>query len=147
MMTAFPSLPIPATPGQNVTFHCEFHLHETDQDLYEGVAVGVWERGGISLTLMTVTSDKRIVVNPKLIEEGPEYVDRIYGHLSTNETRNDSSVISVELADVKKSDERSYGCIMYLGPFREPLGTSVAIDVQGRKICSTNKKSIVFSHF
>ena len=131
MITALPSLPIRATAGKSATFHCQFHVRKTDKALYEGITVGVWKRGGISLTLMTVTNEDNIAMNPKLDEEGPEYVQRVRGHLSTNKTNNASTIL-VELADVKESDERSYGCSMHFGPFREPLGASVSIDVLGK---------------
>lgn len=71
-------------------------------------------------------------MNPKLDEEGPEYNQRIHAHLSTNKTNNNTSIISVVLADVKESHERSYGCSMYFGPYKEPTGSSVSIDVQGK---------------
>lgn len=133
MVIAFPSLPIRARKDKNLTFHCEFHVAAEDEELYEGVAVGVWERGEIALTLMTVTKEYSIVMNPKLYEEGPEYSQRVRAHLSTNNTSNTSKVL-VELAEVKESDERSYGCSMYFGPFREPLGSSVSVYVEGMKM-------------
>ena len=129
---ALPSLPISVRPGENATFRCEFHVRVQDKSHYDGVTVGVWELGGIVLTLMTVTSKGDIIVNPKLHEEGPEYVQRIHVHLSTNYTNDDVSVMSVVLTDVKESFERSYGCNMHFGPFKEPLGSSVSLEVQGR---------------
>ena len=136
IIKALPSLP--ATPGKTATFHCEFHVREEDKALYEGVTVGIWQRGGIYLTLLTVTNEHNIVINPKLDTEGPEYIHRVHGYLSTNKTNNFSKV-SVELTDVKESDERSYGCSMYFGPFREPLGASVTIDVQGKSVYLRSK--------
>lgn len=134
MITALPSalqsLPIRARKGKNLTFHCEFRVAAEDEALYEGIAVGVWERGEIALTLMTVTKEYSIVMNPKLYKEGPEYSQRVRAHLSTNNSSNTSKVL-VELAEVKESDERSYGCSMYFGPFREPLGSSVSVYVEG----------------
>lgn len=137
MITALPSalqsLPIRARKGKNLTFHCEFRVAAEDEALYEGIAVGVWERGEIALTLMTVTKEYSIVMNPKLYKEGPEYSQRVRAHLSTNNSSNTSKVL-VELAEVKESDERSYGCSMYFGPFREPLGSSVSVHVEGMKM-------------
>ena len=129
---ALPSVPISVSPGQNVTFYCQFHVHENDKAFYEGVTVGVWQRGGISLTLMTVTSNSNIIINPNLQEEGPEYTDRVHALLSTNKTNNNTSVISVVLTEVSESHEKSYGCTMYFGPYKEPVGSSVTIDVQGK---------------
>lgn len=131
-ITALPSVPISVSPGKNVTFHCQFHVHEKDKAFYEGVTVGVWQRGGIQITLMTVTSNRDIIINPKLDEEGPEYNDRVHALLSTNKTYNITSTISVVLTDVNDSHERSYGCSMYFGPYKEPIGSSVSIDVQGK---------------
>ena len=136
IIKALPSLPV--TPGKTATFHCEFHVREEDKALYEGVTVGIWQRGGIYLTLLTVTNEHNIVINPKLDTEGPEYIHRVHGYLSTNKTSNFSKV-SVELTDVKESDERSYGCSMYFGPFREPLGASVTMDVQGKSVYLRSK--------
>ena len=134
MITALPLQLKPTKQDKNVTFHCEFHVDEDDRALFDGVAVGVWERGEISLTLMTVTSSYNIVINPKLYQEGPEYNQRVYGYLSTNNTNN-ATRLTVELADVTESGDRSYGCSMYFGPFREPLGSSLSIDVEGKIPC------------
>ena len=134
MITALPLLLKPTRQEKNVTFHCEFYVGEDDEALFDGVAVGVWGRCEISLTLMTVTSNYNIVINPKLYQEGPEYNQKVYGYLSTNNTNN-ASRITVELADVTESSDRSYGCSMYFGPFREPLGSSLSIDVEGKKTC------------
>ena len=134
MITALPLLLKPTKQDKNVTFHCEFHVDEDDRALFDGVAVGVWERGEISLTLMTVTSNYNIVINPKLYQEGPEYNQRVYGYLSTNNTNN-ATRLTVELKDVTESGDRSYGCSMYFGPFREPLGSSLSIDVEGKIPC------------
>ena len=136
IIKALPSPPAP--PGKTATFHCEFHVREEDKALYEGVAVGIWQRGGIYLTLLTVTNEHNIVINPKLDIEGPEYIQRVHGYLSTNKINNFSK-ISVELTDIKEYDERTYGCSMYLGPFREPLGASVTIDVQGKSVYLRSK--------
>ena len=81
---------------------------------------------------MTVTSKGDIIMNPKLDSEGPEYSQRVHAHLSTNKTDSDTSLISVVLTDVKETHERSYGCSMYFGPYKEPIGSSVSIDVQGK---------------
>ena len=133
MSSMITALPIRARKGKNLTFHCEFRVAPEDEAQYEGIAVGVWERGEIALTLMTVTKENSIFMNPNLYEQGPEYSQRVRAHLSTNSTSN-TLKISVELAEVKESDERYYGCSMYFGPFREPLG-SFSVDVEGKKMC------------
>ena len=46
-------------------------------------------------------------MNPELDEEGPAHSQRVHAHLSTNKTNSDTSVISVVLADVQESHERS----------------------------------------
>ena len=81
---------------------------------------------------MTVTSNRNIIINPKLEEEGPEYNDRVHALLSTNKTNNYTSIISVVLTDVNESHQKSYGCSLYFGPYKEPVGSSVGIDVQGK---------------
>ncbi|XP_078379886.1 uncharacterized protein LOC144662814 isoform X1 [Oculina patagonica] len=129
-VTTLPSLPISVSLGKNATFYCQFHVHEKDKAFYEGVTVGVWERGAIILTLMTVTRKGDIIINPKLDKEGPEYSQRVHAHLSTNKSDSDTSILSVVLADVQESHKRSYGCSMYFGPYKEPIGSSVSIDVQ-----------------
>ena len=58
-ITALLSAPVSVSLGKNFTFQCQFHVHEKDQAFYEGVTVGVLQRGGISLTLMTVASNWR----------------------------------------------------------------------------------------
>ncbi|KAJ7381384.1 hypothetical protein OS493_001518 [Desmophyllum pertusum] len=131
LITALPSLPISVRPGENATFRCEFHVLEKDKGHYAGVAVGIWGKGGITLTLMTVTSEGDVIMNPKLDEEGPEYIQRVHAQLSSNKTDSDTqSILSVVLADVTESHERSYGCSMFFGPFREPIGSFVSLDVQ-----------------
>ena len=130
-ITALPSA-VSVSPGKNVTFHCRFHVHEKDKAFYDGVTVGVLQRGGISLTLMTVASNRNIIINPELAEEGPEYNQRVHALLSTNKTNNDTSIISVVLSDVNESHEKSYGCSVYFGPYREPVVSSVSIDVEGK---------------
>ena len=125
-------MPISTRPVKNVTFHCQFHVHEKDEAFYEGVTVGVWQRGRVALTLITVTSKRNVIINPKLHEEGPEYNDRVHALLSANKTNINTSIISVELTDVNESHERSYGCSMHFGPYKEPIGSSVSIDVQGK---------------
>ena len=81
---------------------------------------------------MTVTSKGDIILNPKLDKEGPEYRERVHARLSTNKTNSDASIISVVLADVKESLERSYGCSMDFGPYKETIGSSVIIEVLGK---------------
>ena len=130
-ITALPSA-VSVSPGKNVTFHCRFHVHEKDKAFYDGVTVGVLQRGGISLTLMTVASNRNIIINPELAEEGPEYNQRVHALLSTNKTNNNTSIISVVLTDVNESHEKSYGCNMHFGPYREPVVSSVSIDVEGK---------------
>ena len=130
-ITALPSA-VSVSTGKNVTFHCRFHVHEKDKAFYDGVTVGVLQRGGISLTLMTVASNRNIIINPELAEEGPEYNQRVHALLSTNKTNNDTSIISVVLSDVNESHEKSYACSMYFGPYKEPVVSSVSIDVEGK---------------
>lgn len=134
MITALPSSPLSVEPGRNASFHCEFHVGEADKSVYDGVTVGIWERGGIYLTLLTVTINQTLITNPKLDQEVPQYRGRVYAKTWTNKTSN-TSVMSVEIEDIKESDGRSYGCSMYFGPFGEPLGASVTIDVLGRPFC------------
>ena len=81
---------------------------------------------------MTVTSNRNVIINPKMEEEGPEYNDRFHALLSPNETNNNTSIISVVLTDVNESHEKAYGCSMYFGPYKESVGSSVSIDVQGK---------------
>ena len=47
-ITALPSAPVSVSPGKNVTFHCQFHVHEKDKAFYEGVTVGVLQSWLIS---------------------------------------------------------------------------------------------------
>ena len=70
-------------------------------------------------------------MNPKLHQEAPEYHERVHTSYHSNRTSN-TSVISVVLADVEVSDTRSYGCSMDFGPFKEPVGTYVKIEVEGK---------------
>lgn len=130
-ITAALSPPLSVTSGGNASFYCEFYIGEVDKSLYDAVTVGLWEVGGIYRTLSTLTKHDSIIMNPKLYQEAPEYHERVYASYLSNNTSN-TSVISVVLADVKVSDARSYGCSMDFGPFKEPVGTYVRIEVQGK---------------
>ena len=131
-ITAAPSPPLSAAPGANASFQCEFRVGELDKSVYDGITVGIWERGGIYLTLLTVTKHEALIVNPKLDQEVPEYRGRVHAKTWANRTSN-TSMMSVEIEDVRESDRRSYGCSMYFGPFKESLGASARIGVQGMK--------------
>ena len=128
-ITAALSPPLSVTPGKNTSFQCEFHVGEEDKGVYEGVTVGIWERGAIFLTLLTLTTNETIVINPKLDQEVPEYQGRVHAKALSNKTSN-TSVMSVEIKDVRESDRRSFGCSMYFGPFKGSLGAYVHIDVK-----------------
>ena len=128
-ITAALSPPLSVAPGENTSFQCEFHLGEEDKGVYDGVTVGIWERGGIYLTLLTLTRNEIIIINPKLDQEVPEYQGRVHAKALSNKTSN-TSVMSVEIKDVRESDRRSFGCSMYFGPYRGLLGASVQIDVK-----------------
>ena len=131
-ITAAPSPPLSAAPGANAPFQCEFRVGEEDKSVYDGITVGIWERGGIDLTLLTLTRNETLIVNPKLGQEVPGYRGRVHAKTWANRTSN-TSMMSVEIENVTESDRRSYGCSMYFGPFKKSLGASVRIGVQGMK--------------
>lgn len=135
-ITAALSPPLSVTPGGNASFYCEFYIDEVDKSLYDTVTVGLWELGSVYRTLSTLTKHSNLIMNPKLHQEAPEYHERVHASYLSNKTSN-TSVISVVLLNVEVSDARSYGCSMDFGPFKEPVGTSVRIEVQG-KITLTN---------
>ena len=97
--------------------------------MYDGVAVGIWERGGIHLTLLTLTRNETIIINPKLDQEVPEYQGRVYAKTWSNKTSN-TSMMSVEIKDVRESDRRSFGCSMYFGPYKGSLGAYLQTHVK-----------------
>jgi len=129
-ITAAPSPPLSAAPGANASFQCEFRVGELDNSVYDGITVGIWERGGIYLTLLTLTKHEALIVNPKLDQEVPEYRGRVHAKTWANRTSN-TSMMSVEIEDIRESDRRSYGCSMHFGPFKKSLGASVRIGMQG----------------
>ena len=130
-ITAALSPPLSIASGGNASFYCEFYVGDIDKSLYDAVTVGLWELGDIYRTLSTLTKHNSIIMNPKLHHEAPEYNERVNVSYLSNTTSN-TSVISVVLADVELSDARSYGCSMDFGPFKEPVGTYVKIEVQGK---------------
>ena len=130
-ITAALSPPLSVASGGNASFYCEFRVGEDDKSLYDAVTVGLWEVGGIYRTLSTLTRHDSIITNPKLYQEAPEYHERVYASYLSNKTSN-TSVISVVLDDVNVYHARSYGCSMDFGPFKEPVGTYVRIEVQGK---------------
>ena len=70
-------------------------------------------------------------MNPKLDQEAPGYNGRVHATYRTNSTSN-TSMILVVLTHVQESDERTYGCSISFGAFKEPIGSSVRIDMQGK---------------
>ena len=75
-------------------------------------------------------------MNPKLDQEATDYYGRNYASFLANKTSN-TLIISVVLAQAKKTDERSYGCSMCFGPFKEPITSCVRINVQGKHYFDT----------
>ena len=54
-----------------MSFQCEFHVGDKDKVVYDGITVGIWERGGILLTLLTLAKNETLIMNPKLDQEVP----------------------------------------------------------------------------
>ena len=104
-------------------------MGDEDKLVYDGVAVGIWERGGIYLTLLTLTRNETIIINPKLDQEVPEYQGRVHAKTWFNKTSN-TSMMSVKIKDVRESDRRSFGCTMYFGPYKGSLGAYLQTHVK-----------------
>ena len=136
-MTTVWSPPLSVQPGSNASFQCQFYVGEADEPVFDYVTVGLWERGGISLTLLTLTKRGNVIVNPKLNKEAPLYAGRVHGRQWKNTTTNTSG-ITVKIEHVEESDEGFYGCSIFFGAFKGELGESVKIDVQGRWCCQQN---------
>ncbi|XP_068691316.1 uncharacterized protein [Montipora foliosa] len=132
-ITATLSPPFSADPGSNNSFRCEFQIGDSDKSVYDGLAVGTWKRGGIYMTLLTLTKTKKIIFNPKLDQELPKYVGRVQAKTWSNKTSNTSTLL-IEFRDVRQSDEKTYGCHMFFGPFQGSLGASVWINVEGHGV-------------
>ena len=129
-ITASPSSPLSVTPGGNMSFQCEFHVGDKDKVVYDGITVGIWERGGILLSLLTLTKNETLIMNPKLDQEVPAYHGRVFAKTWSNRTTN-TSVMTIEINNIRESDRTCYGCSMYFGPFRGLLGAAVRLDIQG----------------
>ncbi|CAH3192271.1 unnamed protein product, partial [Porites evermanni] len=129
-MTTVWSPPLSVQPGSNASFQCQFYVGEADEPVFDYVTVGLWERGGISSTLLTLTKRGNVIVNPKLNKEAPLYAGRVHGRQWKNTTTNTSG-ITVKIEHVEESDEGFYGCSIFFGAFKGVLGESVKIDVQG----------------
>lgn len=134
-MTTVWSPPLSVQPGSNASFQCQFYVGEADESVFDYVTVGLWERGGISVTLLTLTKRGNVIVNPKLNKEAPLYAGRVHGRQWKNTTTNTSG-ITVKIKHVEESDEGFYGCSIFFGAFKGVLGESVKIDVQGRWCCT-----------
>lgn len=128
-MTTVWSPPLSVQPGSNASFQCQFYVGEADEPVFDYVTVGLWERGGISLTLLTLTKRGNVIVNPKLNKEAPLYAGRVHWRQWKNTTTNTSG-ITVKIEHVEESDEGFYGCSIFFGAFKGELGESVKIDVQ-----------------
>ena len=113
-----------------MSFQCEFHVGHKDKVVYDGITVGIWERGGILLTLLTLTKNETLIMNPKLDQEVPAYHGRVFAKTWSNRTTK-ASVMTIEINNIRESDRTCYGCGMYFGPFQELLGAAVRLDIQG----------------
>ena len=136
-MTTVWTPPLSVQPGSNASFQCQFYVGEADKPVFDHVTVGLWKRGGISLTLLTLTKRGNVIINPKLNKEAPLYGGRVHGRQWSNTTANTSG-ITVEIEHVEESDEGYYGCSIFFGAFKQVLGASVKINVQGRWCCYQN---------
>lgn len=125
--TLLPQLAV--APGSNTSFLCEFQVGDSDKSVYDGITVGTWKRGGIYMTLLTLTKTKTIIPNPKLDQEMPKHVGRFWAKTSSSKTSN-TTTLSVEFGDLKQYHEKIYGCRMFFGPFQGSLGASVWINVE-----------------
>ena len=82
------------------------------------------------MTLLTLTKNETIILNPKLDQEVPKYIGRVQAKIWSIKTSN-TSALSIEFRDLRQSDEKTYGCRMFFGPFQGSLGASVWINVEG----------------
>ncbi|XP_068732343.1 uncharacterized protein [Montipora capricornis] len=128
-ITAILSPPLSEAPGSNTSFRCEFQVGDPDKSVYDGITVGTWKRGGIYMTLLTLTKNETIILNPKLDQEVPKYIGRVQAKIWSIKTNN-TSALSIEFRDLRQSDEKTYGCRMFFGPFQGSLGASVWINVE-----------------
>ncbi|XP_068686392.1 uncharacterized protein [Montipora foliosa] len=143
-ITATLSPPLSAAPRSNASFRCEFQVGDSDKSVYDGITVGTWKRGGLYMTLLTLTNTKMIVLNPKLDQEVPKYVGRVQAKTWSNKTSN-TSTLSIEFTDVRQSDEKTYGCRMFLGAFQGSLGASLWINAEGHS--EKHKRQIAEDYF
>ena len=118
--------------GENASLLCDFYVHDKDKPVFKGVILGLCARGGISLTLVSLTKEDRLIVNPDLDQEGPDYLYRTEAtQQGLNKTSNTTRV-SLVLRNVTVAEDGVYGCFMDFGPFREPIASLVDIEVKGK---------------
>ncbi|KAJ7381373.1 Neural cell adhesion molecule 1 [Desmophyllum pertusum] len=113
------------TEGSSFTFEWDFNLQSGDKGKLREIIFGLWEKGYTSSYFITVDKLGGADENPQLGKKHPNYVGRVYwvGDIS-------KSYVAFRLANIKLSDNNTYGCQLDIGGFGQTIDSKISLIVE-----------------
>lgn len=125
---AFASMPpstLEALQGSNATFTRMTTIYLTPLADFDSVVFGLWQRGYVSVYLMTVTRDGTVIRNPNFHINTPWL-----GHRVTWEGNLSKKSLVFRIANCTLQDQATYGISVHLGPFKNSLTEPVYLRIK-----------------
>lgn len=125
---AFASRPpstLEALQGSNATFTWMTTIYLTPLADFDSVVFGLWQRGYVSVYLMTVTRDGTVIRNPNFHINTPWL-----GHRVTWEGNLSKKSLVFRIANCTLQDQATYGISVHLGPFKNSLTEPVYLRIK-----------------
>ena len=125
---AFASRPpstLEALQGSNATFTWMTTIYVTPLADFDSVVFGLWQRGYVSVYLMTVTRDGTVIRNPNFHINTPWL-----GHRVTWEGNLSKKSLVFRIANCTLQDQATYGISVHLGPFKNSLTEPVYLRIK-----------------
>lgn len=120
--------PVRAFEGSDALFQWTISKDLTSRPDFKGLVFGLWKNGYLATYLTTVTSTKRVILNPGLKDEAPQLDGRVQwkGDLS-------KSLAAFQISHVSAHDQMDYGLLLNFGPYKKSLSDSVRLEVKGKR--------------
>ena len=120
--------PVRAFEGSDALFQWVLSKDLTSRPDFQGLVFGLWKNGYLATYLITVTTARRIILNPGLIDEAPQLEGRVQwrGDLS-------KSLAAFQISQVNAKDQMDYGLGLNFGPYRNSLSDSIRLEVKGKR--------------
>ena len=118
--------PVRAFQGSIATFQWTLSENLTSRPDFEGLVFGLWKNGYLATYITTVTRNERIIPNPGLEEEAPQFDGRVQwkGDLS-------KSLAAFQISQVSSEYQMDYGIVLNFGPYTDAPSDSVSLEVKG----------------